>query len=179
MGLFRAAHGWWEQKSPPSLKSFTHYLKKIQKIYESRDKPFQFCWHQHVFTGKQQHRIGDTELNFSVIKFISKQLHSQKQVKQATCFYFPEILWLLAEHKGRVLRAEGWGPYNRTAGWMLAKSNNFAFFSFDMVPKYIYLENMRRKHCLNQPKFFTFWRLKKYSKFYGNLKPLFARSRYS
>ena len=55
------------------------YLKKIQKIHESLDTPRQLCWHQHVFTGKQQHKIGDTELNFSVIEFTSKQLHSQKQ----------------------------------------------------------------------------------------------------
>ena len=31
----------------------------------------------------------------------------------------------------------------------MAKSNNLVFFSFDIVPKYIYLENVRRKHCLN------------------------------
>ena len=27
----------------------TFYLKKIQKIYESRDMPFEFCWHQHFW----------------------------------------------------------------------------------------------------------------------------------
>ena len=48
-----------------------------------------------------------------------------------------------------MLRAEGWGSYNRTAGWVLAKSNNLVFFLFDIVRKYIYLENMRCKHCLN------------------------------
>ena len=50
MGIFGAAHGWGRAKSPPpsSLKSVTQilqwwnlaiipYLKKIQKIYESRD----------------------------------------------------------------------------------------------------------------------------------------------
>ena len=57
--------------------------------------------------------------------------------------------WLLAEYKERVLRAEGQGPYNKTPGWVLAKSNNPVFFSFDMVPKYIYSEGVRRKHCLN------------------------------
>ena len=30
------------------------YLKKIQKIYESRDTPLEFCWHQHFFTGNQE-----------------------------------------------------------------------------------------------------------------------------
>ena len=30
------------------------YLKKIQKIYESRDTPFEFCWHKHFLTGNQQ-----------------------------------------------------------------------------------------------------------------------------
>ena len=49
VGIFGAAHGWGRgQKGLPSLKSDTHptmmklgtvitYLKKIQKIYESRD----------------------------------------------------------------------------------------------------------------------------------------------
>ena len=30
------------------------YLKKIQKTYESRDTPREFCWHQHFFTVSQQ-----------------------------------------------------------------------------------------------------------------------------
>ena len=30
------------------------YPKKIQKIYESRDTPLVFCWHQHFFTGNHQ-----------------------------------------------------------------------------------------------------------------------------
>ena len=30
------------------------YLKKIQKKYESRDAPPQFCWHQHFFTRNQE-----------------------------------------------------------------------------------------------------------------------------
>ena len=30
------------------------YLKKIQQIYESRDAPFEFSWHQRFFTEKQQ-----------------------------------------------------------------------------------------------------------------------------
>ena len=30
------------------------YLKKIQKIYESRGTPSDFCQPQHFFTGKQQ-----------------------------------------------------------------------------------------------------------------------------
>ena len=29
-------------------------LKKVQKIYESRDTPLELCWHQHFFTGNQQ-----------------------------------------------------------------------------------------------------------------------------
>ena len=54
MGLFGAAHGWGEGAKRPSLKSVAHpkvmklgivmhYLKKIQKIYKSRDSPFEFC----------------------------------------------------------------------------------------------------------------------------------------
>ena len=30
------------------------YLRKIQKVYESHETPFQLCWYQHVFTVKQQ-----------------------------------------------------------------------------------------------------------------------------
>ena len=30
------------------------YLKKIQKIYESHDTLFEFCWHQHFFTEDHQ-----------------------------------------------------------------------------------------------------------------------------
>ena len=54
MGFFGATHGWGRPKRPPSLKSVTHptmmklgtvipYPKKIQKIYESRDTPIDFC----------------------------------------------------------------------------------------------------------------------------------------
>ena len=30
------------------------YLEKFQKLYESRDTPFEFCWHEHFFPGYQQ-----------------------------------------------------------------------------------------------------------------------------
>ena len=64
-GFFGAAYGRGGTKRPPSLKSVTHptmmklgtvisYLKKIQKIYKSRDTPLEFCWHQQFFTGNQQ-----------------------------------------------------------------------------------------------------------------------------
>ena len=58
MGIFEAAHGWGEAKKAPSLKSVTNTLQwwnleKIQKIYESRDTPPEFCWHQNFFTGNQ------------------------------------------------------------------------------------------------------------------------------
>ena len=59
MDFFGAAHGWGERgggaKRPPFLKichtyptmmklgTVTPYLKKIQKIYESRDTPLEFC----------------------------------------------------------------------------------------------------------------------------------------
>ena len=55
MGIFGAAHGWGRAKRPP-LPNICHaypammkrgtvisYLKKIQKIYESRDTPLEFC----------------------------------------------------------------------------------------------------------------------------------------
>ena len=65
MGIFGAAHGWVggggaKRAAPPKI-SDTYptmmkigtdipYLEKIQKIYESRDTPSEFCCHQHFFT---------------------------------------------------------------------------------------------------------------------------------
>ena len=72
MGFFGAAHGWGGGGGPPPQKAplkskICHTYptmmklgtdipcpKKIQKIYESRDTPLDFCWHQHFFTGNQQ-----------------------------------------------------------------------------------------------------------------------------
>ena len=61
MGFFGAAQGWGTgQKGRPSLKSVTQtwhsytLFKKIQKIYESRDTPLEFCLHQQFFNQKQQ-----------------------------------------------------------------------------------------------------------------------------
>ena len=59
-GLLGAVHGWGgEQKAPPphphlfkichtypammKLSTVIPYLKKIQKLYESRDTPLEFC----------------------------------------------------------------------------------------------------------------------------------------
>ena len=51
---------------PPSLKSagqilqwwnlaqFYLYLRKIKRMYKSRDTPLGFCWHQYFFTGNHQ-----------------------------------------------------------------------------------------------------------------------------
>ena len=58
MGIFGAAQGWGSKKSPlpkicstypkmMKLGTVIPYLKKIQKIYESRDTPPEFCWHQY------------------------------------------------------------------------------------------------------------------------------------
>ena len=30
------------------------YITEIQKVYEWRDTPLEFCWHQHFLTGNQQ-----------------------------------------------------------------------------------------------------------------------------
>ena len=68
MGFFGAAHLWvgGGQKDSPlpkichtyptmmKLRIVILYLKKIQKLYKSRDTPLEFCWHQHLFTGNQQ-----------------------------------------------------------------------------------------------------------------------------
>ena len=65
MGIFGDARGWGRggrQRGPPFPKIFHSYptmmkqlgtvipqLKKIQKIYESRDTSPDICWHQHFF----------------------------------------------------------------------------------------------------------------------------------
>ena len=54
MGIFGAAHGWVGQERPlpkichtyptvMKLGTVIPYPKKIQKIYESRDTPLEFC----------------------------------------------------------------------------------------------------------------------------------------
>ena len=64
-GAFRGCSGMGGSKRPRpkifhtyptmmKLGTVIPYLKKIQKIYESRDTPLEFCWHQHFFTGNQQ-----------------------------------------------------------------------------------------------------------------------------
>ena len=65
-GLFRGYSRMGEAKKVPlpkichtyptmmKLGTVIPYPKKIQKIYESRDTPLEFCWHQDFFTGNQQ-----------------------------------------------------------------------------------------------------------------------------
>ena len=49
MGIFGAAHGWGEWEKRPTyptkmeLGTVIYYLKKILKIYESRDTPLELC----------------------------------------------------------------------------------------------------------------------------------------
>ena len=55
MSFFAAAHGWGGAKKAPlpkichtyptvmKLDTVIPYLKKIQKLYESQDKPLKFC----------------------------------------------------------------------------------------------------------------------------------------
>ena len=63
MGIFVTAHVYKCKKDPLSkiyhicltmikLGTIIPYLKKTQKIYESRDTPVIFGWCQHLFTGK-------------------------------------------------------------------------------------------------------------------------------
>ena len=68
VGFFGAAHGWGRgraKKAPlpkichtypimMKLGTVIPYPKKIHKIYESRDTPLEFWWHQHFFTGNKQ-----------------------------------------------------------------------------------------------------------------------------
>ena len=66
MGFFGAAHGWGGGKKAPLSKichkyptmikfgTIIPYLKKFQKIYESRDTTLEVWWHQEFFTGNQQ-----------------------------------------------------------------------------------------------------------------------------
>ena len=64
MGFFRVAHGQVAKRTLPKtchiyptmmkLGTVIPYLKKIRKIYESRDLFLEFCLHQHFFSGNQQ-----------------------------------------------------------------------------------------------------------------------------
>ena len=67
MGILGAAHGWGGGAKKAPLPKICHTyptmiklgkvipdLKKIQKIYESRDTLPGFCLHQHFFTGNQK-----------------------------------------------------------------------------------------------------------------------------
>ena len=60
MGFFGAAHEWRRAKKvslPKICRTYSKmmkldavipYLKKFQKLYELRDTPIEFCWHQHL-----------------------------------------------------------------------------------------------------------------------------------
>ena len=65
MGIFRTAHRWGGTKRTPPLPKICYtyltmmklgtvipYLKKIQKIYESRDTTSELCGHQHFFISR-------------------------------------------------------------------------------------------------------------------------------
>ena len=67
MGIFGAAHEWGRGAKKPSIPKILGtyptmmklgtvivYLKKIQKIYKSRDTHPDFCQYQHLFTRNQQ-----------------------------------------------------------------------------------------------------------------------------
>ena len=67
MSFFGAAHGSGVRAKRGALLKVCHtyptmmkpgrvipYLRRIQKMCESRDKPLEFCWHQHFLTWNQQ-----------------------------------------------------------------------------------------------------------------------------
>ena len=65
MSSLGVAHRCWGKRSPfpkichtyptiMKLGTVIPYLMKIQKIYESRDAPVEFCCHKHFFTWNQQ-----------------------------------------------------------------------------------------------------------------------------
>ena len=69
MDFFGASHRWVEEggaKGSPlpkichtypammKLGTVIPYLRRICKIYESRDKPLEFCWHQYFYIENQQ-----------------------------------------------------------------------------------------------------------------------------
>ena len=68
-GPFRGCSRMGNVKRPPLHKICHTYptmmelgtvipsLKKIEKIYESRDTTLQFCWHQRFFTGNRNQEI--------------------------------------------------------------------------------------------------------------------------
>ena len=117
------------------------YLKKIQKYMNHVTHPFSSADIRRFSPENSNTELATQNWNFWSTSLFQRNCshRSNKQVKQATCFYFQEMSWLPAEHKGQVLRTEGQVPYSANAERVLAKSNKLVFFSFDMVPKYIYL----------------------------------------
>ena len=73
MDIFEAAHRWGAMPPfpkichtyPTMMKRGTviPYLKKIQRIYDSRYTPPDFCWYQHFFTGNQQILLYSVKFN--------------------------------------------------------------------------------------------------------------------
>ena len=70
-GPFQGTHGWggepFGKKAPlikichtyPTMMKFgtlTSYLRKIQRLYKSRDTPLEFCWHQKFFVYVKKYR---------------------------------------------------------------------------------------------------------------------------
>ena len=68
---------------------------------------------------------------------------SRKQVKQATCFNFPEMSWLLAEHEGQGLRTGG-DIIKPPTGCRINLITLF-LFSLSVVPMYIYFKNLENR----------------------------------
>ena len=126
------------------------YQKKIQKYMNHVTHPFGSADISKFSPENSNTELATQNWNFgSSSLYQSNCIHrSNEQVKQAACFYFQEMSWLPAEHKGQVLRTAGHVAYSRTAGRVLAKSNKLVFFSFDMVPKHIYL-----RKCATQTSF--------------------------
>ena len=78
---------------------------------------------------KELNNVGDTELNFSTIKFISKQLHSQKQWKSKTS----NMLWfsrnVITTSRTWELGAGGTGPGDTKYDLSFALTNSLGCFS--------------------------------------------------
>ena len=64
------------------LGTFLPYLKKMQKVYKSRDTDLDFCWHQHFFTGNQQVLLHqDIQMQIALWYIISNSFNFSESLK--------------------------------------------------------------------------------------------------
>ena len=72
--LTKMSHTYLAMMKLGTVKS---YLKKIQKIYKSRETVLEFCWHQHFFTGNWQILLyQEVQIQIAFLFIISNSFNS-------------------------------------------------------------------------------------------------------